>query len=48
MEDLQTRQIPSTPPEVLAERRKATSEVAKKIREGEALCAKAADAVETI
>ena len=48
MEDLQSRKIPSTPPEVLAERRKATSEAAKKIREGEALYAMAVDAIATI
>ena len=33
---------------MLAEKRKATSEVAEKIREGEALCPKAADAITAI
>ena len=40
--------MPSTPPEVLAERRRAMSEATQKIREGEALCTKVADAIATI
>ena len=48
VEDSQARNMPSTPLEVLAKRRKETSKAAKKIREGEALCAKATDAVATI
>ena len=48
VEDLQARQIPRAPLEVLAERRTTVSEVAEKIKEGEALCTKDADAVVTI
>ena len=40
--------MPSTPLEVLEERRRATSEAAEKIKEGEALCTKEADVVATI
>ena len=36
---------PSTPPEVLEERRKATIEAEKRIEEAEALCAKAVEQV---
>ena len=36
---------PSTPPEVLEERRKETTEVATNIEEAEALCAKAVEQV---
>ena len=48
VEELQAGQMPSTPPEMLEERRRASSEAAEKIREGEALCTKAADDVATI
>ena len=40
--------MPSTPPKVIDERRRAVSEAAEKIREGETLYTKAADAVATI
>ena len=40
VEEMQERQIPSTPPKVLEERRRAASEDARKITEGETLCAK--------
>ena len=40
--------MPSTPPEVLVEIRKTSSEAAEKIREGEALCAKDSYDVATI
>ena len=48
MEELQARNILNTPPEVLEERRREESKAADKIREGEALCAKAVDVVATI
>ena len=48
VEELQARQMPSTPPEVLEERRRVAYEAAEEIREGEALCAKAANAIATI
>ena len=40
--------MPSTPPKELAERRKVASEAVEKIRESEALYAKAIDVVATI
>ena len=40
--------MPSTPLDVLTERRKVTSKAAEKIREDEALCTKATDEVATI
>ena len=45
VEELQAGQMPSTPPKVLEERRRASSEAAEKFREGEAICAKAIDVV---
>ena len=48
VEDLQAWQIPSTPPEVLVERRTTVSKAADKIKDREALCAKAAENVVTI
>ena len=48
VEYMQARKIPSTPPEVLEERRRAGSEAAEKIREGEGLCAESADVVAII
>ena len=40
--------MPSTPPEVLAERRRVVYEAAEEIREGKALCAKDANSIATI
>ena len=48
MEELQAGQMPSTPPKVLEERRRASSEAAEKIRQGETLCMKVTDVVATI
>ena len=48
VEELQARKMPSTPLEVLEERRRAVSEATEKIREGEALYAKAANVIVTI
>ena len=48
VEDLQAQQIPSTPPEVLAERRTAVSKAVTNIKDGEAIYAKAVDNVVTI
>ena len=48
VEDLQARQILSTPPEVLVEIRTIVSEAATNIKYGEAICAKVADNVVTI
>ena len=48
VEELQARQMPSTPPEVLEERIRVAYESAEEIREGKALCTKAANAIATI
>ena len=48
VEELQARQVPSTPPEVLEERNKAASEAIVKICEGEKLCTKVVEFVSTI
>ena len=48
MEELQAKQMPSTPREVLEERRRATFAATEKIREGEALFAKAVGAITTV
>ena len=48
LEDLQAQQIPSTPPEVLAERRTTVFEAADKIKGGEVIYTKAGDNVATI
>ena len=48
VEELQENQVPSTPPEVLEERRRAASEAARKISEGETLCAKVVEVVSMI
>ena len=43
--DLESQVTPTTHPEVLEERRNATTDVAKRIEEAEALCAKAVEQV---
>ena len=48
VEELQARQMPSTPLEVLEERRRVGSKAVEKIREEKELCAKATDVVATI
>ena len=48
VEELQARHTPSTPQEVLEDRRREVSEAAEKIRQGETLCMKVTDVVATI
>ena len=42
---MEAQVTPSTPPEVLEERRKVATEAVKRIEEAEALCAKAVEQV---
>ena len=48
VEELQARKVPSTPPEVLEERRRAASEDARNITKGETLCIKELETISTI
>ena len=48
VEEMQARKMPRISLEVLEERRRAVSEAANKIREGESLCTKSVDVVAII
>ena len=48
VEDIQEKQVPRTPPEVLEEHNKATSEAIARISKGEKLCTKEMEVISTM